>query len=112
MWIDLIKALIPGLIAAGISGWLFASSDTVQLAKERLKTLGGFLFRSLAILGGVFVTGNAIYQFFKFGHSDDPIARLEVIELFLQALNILVYLPVTMFVIAYWLQKRKKQNSL
>ncbi|CAI8809328.1 putative Inner membrane protein [Pseudomonas donghuensis] len=109
MWLDVFKAVIPSLIAGGFTAWLFASSDTAQLAWKRLKTLGGFLYRSFAVLGGLGILSNATYQFYKFGSSEDPIARIEVIELFFQALNILVYLPVTMFVVAFWINQRKKQ---
>lgn len=108
MWLDVFKAVVPSVIAAVISAWLFASSDSAQLAWKRLKTLGGFLYHSIAIFGGLAILSNSAYQFFKFGRSEDPIARIEVIELFVHALNMAVYLPATMFVVAYWIHQSKK----
>lgn len=103
-----LSGIASGIFMTVIGGifvtWLFAPTDANARALHRLKIMGSILYRLLGVLGAGAMVINSGYDFYKFAYSTAPIARLEIIGLFVSVLNFFVYLVVGMAVIAIWLR--------
>jgi len=96
--VNFLFTVIGGLFVA----WMFAPTDATGRALRRLKIMGSYLYRGLALLGAAAMLVSSAYEFYKFAYSEAPIARLEVIGLFFYMLNFFVYLVATIAVVAVW----------
>jgi len=95
---NFLTTLIGGVFVA----WLFAPTDVAGQALRRLRIMGSFLYRALALLGASAMLVSNAFEFYKFAYSEAPIARLEIIGLFFYMLNFFVYLVATVAIVAIW----------
>lgn len=96
--VNFLLTVIGGLFVA----WMFAPTDATGRALRRLRIMGSYLYRTLALLGAVAMLVSSAYEFYKFAYSESPITRLEVVGLFFYMLNFFVYLVATIAVVAVW----------
>ena len=96
--VNFVQTVIGGIFIA----WLFAPTNATGRALRRLRIMGSFLYRGLALVGAVAMLISSAYEFYKFAYSAAPIARLEVVGLFFYMLNFFVYLVATVAIVAIW----------
>jgi hypothetical protein len=96
--VNFLLTVFGGLFVA----WLFAPTDATGRALRRLRIMGSYLYRTLALFGAVAMLVSSAYEFYKFAYSSAPITRLEVVGLFFYMLNFFVYLVATTAIVAIW----------
>ncbi|MDB6445167.1 hypothetical protein PII47_17375 [Pseudomonas sp. 21TX0197] len=96
-----------GVVGSLMIGW-------VQLTHQKRLELRTWALKVSTCLSVLLVVGSGAWETIKFGMSDDPLTRMDVLWLLANLWNMVVYLAVGVALLAYWTSphtsKRKEEG--
>jgi hypothetical protein len=93
-----------GAVGTLMMGW-------VQLTHQKRLELRAWAFKVWITLSILLMVGSGTWEIIKFGRSDAPLTRLDVLWLLVNIWNALVYLAVGVALAAYWTSPNRNKKT-